>query len=84
MSVRLKFNGREFEKLRRDPAVVADLVRRGTAVKDHVAGEDVDDYELTVHTGKWVGVSVRTDSFEARWDQAKDATLLYALDAGRE
>lgn len=78
--VRVKLNNRGFRELRFSPGVVADLERRGRAV----AAAAGPDYEMGSRPGKTrhrVGITTR--SLDAKEEEARKATLLRALDAGR-
>lgn len=77
---RVKLHKKGFTALRKDPALVADLEARAKAIAS-AAG---DGYEPSSRSGKTRHrVSVITESYEAADDQAKNNTLLRALDAGR-
>lgn len=81
MSVdKIKWHMKAFRQLRQERGIVSDLVHRGRAVAD-AAGAGV---EATVRTGRTRGrVSVAAVTDEAKRKNAKENTILRALDAGR-
>lgn len=85
----IKFNMAAFRELRSAPGVVADLEARGRRVQAAAqAGGNRGRYRMQSRQGapRPSGrhrVSVSTDDFEARMDNAKNHTLLGAIDAGR-
>lgn len=77
---RVKLHNKAFNALRKDSALVADLEARAQAIAS-AAGEG---YTASSRSGKTRHrVSVITESYEAAEDQAKNNTLLRALEAGR-
>jgi len=81
MAVRLKFNSGAYRALLTDAKILADLEERGQAVAS-AAGEGVE--VLPVETPRRrAHVVVGTQTAQAAADNAKNNTLIRALDAGR-
>lgn len=72
-----------FRELRTLPGVLADLAERGERIAS-AAGDGYESSGARVTGGKGRGrVSVRTATTSARRREARDHTLLKALNAGR-
>ena len=81
MGVKIKFNNAAFNALRTAPGIEADLTERAQAVAA-AAGEGVE--MLPAEAGrKRAHRVVATTTVEAAARNAKDNTLIRALDAGR-
>lgn len=81
--MRVKFNVPAFMALRRDPGVVQELHRRAKLIADACGGED-DGFHAEVTQGKTrARASVVAVTNQARRRNARDNTMLKALDAGR-
>jgi len=82
--VRVDMRQRGARQLLRSPEVLAELERRGRAIRDAAGGEEAG-YEAQPYTGKnRARVSVRTWTPEAMRREAREKRLLRALDAGRK
>ena len=82
--MRIKWNNKGFYDLRREPGVVQDLERRARAVKE-AAGEGYEVGSIQGARnpqGRW-RTSVITADYKSQKDNAKNDTLLRALDRGR-
>lgn len=78
--VRIEVHGDAVEELLRSPEVAADLKRRA----DAIAAAAGPGHEVTVQIGRnRARASVRTETWEAKYAEAVDRTLLRAIDAGR-
>lgn len=78
--MRIKWNIKGFEELRRAPGVAADVDSRAA----RVASAAGDGYESSPYEGKSRHrASVFTQTPRAMVDNAKHNTLLRAIDAGR-
>jgi hypothetical protein len=81
-SVRIEINSAGIRELLKSPEVQNELGARADRIAAAAGGEP--DYEVEVIVGATrARASVRTTSFEAIRAEAKDRTLLSALDAGR-
>lgn len=80
MATRIKWNVKAFRELRLEPDVIADLEDRAERIADSAG----DGYEASAQAGKNRGrASVITGDYAAMRDNAKNQSLLRALDAGR-
>jgi hypothetical protein len=78
---KLKLNIPEVRRLRKSPAVAAELRRRGEKIR---AAAGADDHEVQVFDGATrARVTVATSTWQGRYNEAKSQTLSRALDAGR-
>lgn len=81
--VRVEMRKRGARELLRSPDVLAELERRGKAIRD-AAGGEAEGYEVQPWTGKNRGrVTVRTSTVAAMRREAREKRLLRSLDAGR-
>lgn len=77
---RLQFHYDGFDETRRDPAVLADVVRRANAI----AAAAGDGYEVESGLSKSRARAVIiTKTADAKRDQAENHTLERSIDAGR-
>lgn len=77
---RIKWNVKAFRELRLEPGVIADLGERA----ERIASAAGVGYEPSTFEGRNRGrASVITADFAARRDNARNQSLLRALDAGR-
>lgn len=81
MAVRLKFNSAAYRSLLTDGKILADLTERGQAVASS-AGEGVEVLPVESPRRR-AHVVVATTTAQAAAKNAKENTLLRALDAGR-
>ncbi len=80
MGVTIKWNVPAFEEIRRDPSVKSDLAIRA----DRIAEAAGDGYESSSTEGATRSrASVVTTTYAAIRDNAKNNTLIRAVDAGR-
>ncbi len=82
-SVRLQLNSAGFKDLLNSEAVRAELMRRGEAIAEAAGGEAAGFVAEESVAPDRVAVQVSTTTFAARAREARDRTLLSALDAGR-
>lgn len=81
--MRVKFNVPAFMALRRDPGVTQELHRRAKLIADACGGED-DGFHAEVTQGRTrARASVVAVTYQARRRNARDNTMIKALDAGR-
>lgn len=82
MAGSIKFNYSAFNQLRSDPAIQAELHRRGEAIAAAAGGGD--DYKVIDSPNRTrARVIVVTATPEAMREEATNRTLSQALDAGR-
>lgn len=79
--LRIKWNDKGFKALRQDPAVQADMSRRAEAVAA-AAGEGYEARHPTQYPER-DRAAVITATHQARSDNARNMTLVKALNAGR-
>ncbi len=80
MSVRLEFNAEAFAQIRKAPGVLADVRRRAEAVATRAG----DGYEAEADLeSNRASAAAFTNTAEARAENARNHTLINALDAGR-
>jgi hypothetical protein len=81
-TMRIEWNIPGFNALRKDPAVEAELLRRGRAIAERAGGEP--DFAVKVASNpSRARVIVVTDTTVARELEATERSLTRALDAGR-
>lgn len=81
-TVRIEVNPAGIRELLKSEEVRADLAARAHRIASAAGGEP--DYEVDVRQGSTrARASVRTATFEAILDEARNRTLSGALDAGR-
>lgn len=79
-SIRIKWNRGAFRELRLEPGVQNHI----NQLAAQIAARAGDGYEVSHWQGKnRARASVYTDTFSARYDNARNQTLLRALDAGQ-
>lgn len=81
-SFRLEINIPGFREARRDPAIIADLERRGRAIAA-AAGQPGDFSVTTFTNGDRARVIVAAETVRAKRAEAKYRVLTSAMDAGR-
>lgn len=79
---KVKFHYDGFDALRKDPAVEAELMRRGKAIADAAGGEP-DFIVISDPTPSRARVVVVTATAKAMAEEASNRTLTNALSAGR-
>lgn len=81
--IRIELNVPGFNEYRKQPGIQGDLHDMGERIADAAGGGD--DYAVVDDTSNptRARVVVKTDSFKAMADEAKNRTLSRALDAGR-
>lgn len=78
---KIEFHYKAFTKVRRSPGVVADLIRRGTAIA--AAAGPGHGIETNYNGVTRARVTVMTETLEAKKAEATDKTLTRAIGAGR-
>ena len=78
--MKIEWNNEGFERLRQDPGIQEDMVRRGAAVAA-AAGEGYELREPTEFPNR-DRVAIVTATNQARADNAKNMTLVMSLGAG--
>ena len=80
-SIRVEMNSRGAVAIMKSPAVMADLLRRGNAIRNAAGGQG---FMVTSRVGSTrARVSVITSTDRGRRAEAQDRTLTRALDAAR-
>lgn len=77
---RIKWRMKGFKELRKSREIMSDLIKRGKAIESDAG----PGYIAAPFTGRTRGrVSVMTEDEAAREDNARNNTLIRALDAGK-
>lgn len=81
--MRIKWNLRGFEEIRRAPGVKADLLRRAERIRDAAGGEDDGFVAVSGEGATRSRAAVIAASRRARRANAKTNVLVRSIDAGR-